>query len=77
MDLRELLTGRRHGRRVLAPLDFEALAARPEWLVERALYASLAMVERLFPEAAGAAEAANPRCAARPVSCWTGAWWVR
>lgn len=54
IDLRELLLGAPStGGPYSRPCDVDALRARArEWRIERALYASLAIVERLFPEAA-------------------------
>jgi hypothetical protein len=62
VDLRELLTGATStGGPYSRPFDANALLARArEWKIERALYASVAVVERLFPEAAKPAESAKP-----------------
>lgn len=62
VDLRELVTGAQllsgpYSR----PLQVEALKERARaWRLERALYASLAIVAELFPEAAASARAAQP-----------------
>nr|WP_171818717.1 nucleotidyltransferase family protein [Pyxidicoccus fallax] len=62
IDLRELVTGAQAmGGAYSRPLDVPVLLARAaEWRLERALYTSLAIVARLFPEAAPAATAAYP-----------------
>jgi len=62
VDLRELLLGAPSTGGVYSRTpDFAALKARARaWKAERALYASVAVVERLFPETAAAAEAAKP-----------------
>ncbi|HLL53321.1 MAG TPA: nucleotidyltransferase family protein, partial [Myxococcaceae bacterium] len=62
VDLRELLTGATStGGPYSRPFDAQVLAARArEWKIERALYASVALVERLFPETAKRVEAAKP-----------------
>jgi hypothetical protein len=62
LDLRELLRG---APDVSGPytraVDFPALLARAKaWRIERALYASTAIIARLFPEAREAAEQAQP-----------------
>ena len=62
VDLRELLTGATSmvGAYSRAP-DFALIKSRAaEWGVERALYASLGVVERLYPETASAAAQARP-----------------
>ncbi|TQF12717.1 nucleotidyltransferase family protein [Myxococcus llanfairpwllgwyngyllgogerychwyrndrobwllllantysiliogogogochensis] len=62
IDLRELVTGAKWMGGVYSrPLDLPALLARAaEWRLERALYTSLSIVARLFPEAAAEATAALP-----------------
>jgi hypothetical protein len=62
LDVRELVTGARAmGGPYSRPLDVPALLSRAaEWRLERALYTSLAVVARLFPEAAADATAAFP-----------------
>lgn len=62
IDLRELVTGARAMGGVYSrPLDIPTLLARAaEWRLERALYTSLAIISRLFPEAAPDATAAFP-----------------
>ncbi len=62
IDLRELVTGAKWmGGMYSRPLDVPALLARAaEWRIERALYASLSIISRLFPEAAPDATAALP-----------------
>ncbi len=62
VDLRELLLGSPStGNAYSRPVDFELLLRRAgEWRVERALYASVSIVERLFPWAAEAASRARP-----------------
>jgi hypothetical protein len=62
VDLRELVTGASSmGSIYSRPLDTAALKERAKaWRLERALYTSLSIIERLFPETAGAAEAARP-----------------
>jgi hypothetical protein len=62
LDLRELVTGAKQmGGPYSRPLDVPALLARAaEWRLERALYTSLAIVARLFPDAAPDATAAFP-----------------
>jgi len=62
LDLRELITGATAmGGPYSRPVDVPALLARAaEWRLERALYTSLSVVTRLFPEAAPAATAAFP-----------------
>jgi hypothetical protein len=62
IDLRELVTGATSMGGVYSrPLEVAALHERARaWRLERALYTSLSIVERLFPEAAGAVEAARP-----------------
>jgi hypothetical protein len=62
VDLRELLTGGRFMAGVYSrPPDFEAVKARAKaWGMERALYASLGVVERLYPETAPAVAQARP-----------------
>lgn len=62
VDLRELLSG----ASALAgpyskPVDFERLKQRAsEWRIDRALYASASIVERLFPGVEAAAQRAKP-----------------
>ncbi|MFP2929933.1 nucleotidyltransferase family protein [Pyxidicoccus sp. 3LG] len=62
LDMRELVTGAKAmGGPYSKALDVPALLARAaEWRVERALYTSLAIIARLFPEAAPDATAAFP-----------------
>ncbi|WP_163990492.1 nucleotidyltransferase family protein [Pyxidicoccus caerfyrddinensis] len=62
LDVRELITGAKAmGGPYSRPVDVPALLARAaEWRLERALYTSLALVARLFPEAAADATAAFP-----------------
>lgn len=62
LDVRELVTGAKAmGGPYSRPLDVPALLSRAaEWRLERALYTSLAIVARLFPEAAADATAALP-----------------
>jgi hypothetical protein len=62
IDLRELLTGTKsRGGDYARALDLAALHQRAaEWGVERALYASVSITGRLFPEVLAAAEAARP-----------------
>jgi len=62
VDLRELVTGATSmGSLYSRPLDVAALKERARaWRLERALYTSLSIIERLFPETAGAVEAARP-----------------
>jgi hypothetical protein len=62
VDVRELVTGAKWmGGPYSRPLDVAALHERARaWRLERALYTSLALVGRLFPEAAEAATAAFP-----------------
>jgi len=62
VDLRELLSG---ARSLAGPysksLDIDALKRRAlEWNIERALYASASIVQRLFPEIRDVAEALKP-----------------
>jgi putative nucleotidyltransferase-like protein len=53
VDLRELL----HSK----PVDFERLKQRAsEWRIDRALYTSASIVQRLFPEVEAAAQSAKP-----------------
>ncbi len=53
VDLRELLSSK--------PLDFERLKQRAsEWRIDRALYTSASIVQRLFPELETAAQSAKP-----------------
>ena len=62
IDLRELLTGAQFTRGAYsrAP-DFAAVKRRASaWKMERALFASTSIVERLFPSAAAAAQQALP-----------------
>lgn len=62
VDLRELMTGAKAmGGIYSRPVDTAALLERAKaWRVERALYTSLAVTERLFPETASAVAAAQP-----------------
>lgn len=62
IDLRELVTGATSMGGVYSrPLEVAALLERArEWRLERALYTSLSIIERLFPETAKAVEAARP-----------------
>ena len=62
VDLRELLTGAKWMGGVYSrPLQVEVLLERARaWKLERALYASLAVVERLFPETSEVVKAATP-----------------
>jgi hypothetical protein len=62
VDLRELVTGATWmGSIYSRPLNVAALHERARaWRLERALYAALSIIERLFPQAAGAVEAARP-----------------
>jgi hypothetical protein len=62
VDLRELVTGATFmGGIYSRPLNVPALHERAKaWKLERALYTSLSIVERLFPQTAGAVEAARP-----------------
>jgi len=62
VDLRELLRGAPFtGGMYSRTPDFAALKARARaWQAERALYAGVTVVERLFPEAAAAAQEAKP-----------------
>ncbi|MBF5045027.1 nucleotidyltransferase family protein [Aggregicoccus sp. 17bor-14] len=62
VDLRELVTGAQGLNGPYSrPLDAASLQERARaWRLERALYASLAVVAGLFPEAAAAARAAQP-----------------
>ncbi len=62
VDLRELATGATSmGGLYSRPLDLAALQERARaWRLERALYTSLSIIARLFPETAGAVEAARP-----------------
>jgi hypothetical protein len=53
VDLRELLSSQ--------PVDFEGLKQRAsEWRMDRALYTSVSIVQRLFPELEAAAQSAKP-----------------
>ncbi len=53
VDLRELLSSK--------PVDFERLKQRAsEWRIERALYTSASIVQRLFPELETAAQSVKP-----------------
>lgn len=63
VDLRELATGATSmGGLYSRPLDLTVLQERARaWRLERALYTSLSIVARLFPETAGAVEAARPQ----------------
>lgn len=62
VDLRELVTGSQFMQGVYArPLNVEVLKERARaWRLERGLWASLAILERLFPETAQAVAAASP-----------------
>jgi hypothetical protein len=62
VDLRELLMGAPSmGGPYSRPVNRPVLAQRAKaWKLERALYASASVVERLFPEAADAARAVKP-----------------
>jgi hypothetical protein len=62
VDLRELVTGATSMGGVYSrPLDTAALKERAKaWRLERALYTSLAITERLFPETASAVAPALP-----------------
>lgn len=62
LDLRELVTGAKAMGGVYSrPLDVAALRERARaWRLERALYTSLSLVARLFPETAGALEPVLP-----------------
>ena len=62
LDLRELLTGAQFTRGAYSrPPDFAALKQRAStWKIERALFASTSIIERLFPSAAAAGRQAQP-----------------
>jgi hypothetical protein len=62
LDMRELVTGAKWMGGVYSrPLDVPALLERARaWRLERALYTSLAITERLFPEAASSVAPALP-----------------
>jgi hypothetical protein len=62
IDLRELVTGATFMGGVYSrPLEVAVLLERAkEWRLERALYTSLSIIERLFPETASTVEAARP-----------------
>lgn len=62
VDLRELVTGATSmGSIYSRPLDMAALKERAKaWRLERALYSSLSVISRIFPETAPAVEAARP-----------------
>lgn len=62
VDLRELIMGSTSMGSVYSrPPDMVALKERAKaWRLERALYTSLSIIERLFPETAGAVAAARP-----------------
>ncbi|PTL76351.1 nucleotidyltransferase family protein [Vitiosangium sp. GDMCC 1.1324] len=62
VDLRELVTGATSMGGVYSrPLDVAVLLERAKaWRLERALYTSLSIVARLFPESAGAVKPALP-----------------
>jgi hypothetical protein len=62
VDLRELVTGARSMGGVYSrPLEVAALLERARaWRLERALYTSLSIVSRIFPETAEALEPALP-----------------
>lgn len=63
IDLRELVTGATSMGGVYSrPVEVAALLERArEWRLERALYTSLSIIERLFPETASAVAAARPQ----------------
>jgi hypothetical protein len=62
IDLRELVTGATSmGGIYSRPLEAASLLERArEWRLERALYTSLSIIERLFPETASAVASARP-----------------
>ncbi|MBM4378621.1 MAG: nucleotidyltransferase family protein [Deltaproteobacteria bacterium] len=62
VDLRELLTGATFMAGVYSrPPDLQAVKARAKaWGMERALYASVGVVEKLYPEAAAAVAQVRP-----------------
>jgi hypothetical protein len=62
VDLRELVTGATSmGGIYSRPMDVAALKERARaWRLERALYTSLSILERLFPETSATVEAARP-----------------
>ncbi len=62
VDLRELLSGASALVGSYSnPVDFERLKQRAsEWRIDRALYTSASIVQRLFPELEGAAQSAKP-----------------
>ena len=62
IDLRELVTGATSmGGIYSRPVEVAALLERArEWRLERALYTSLSIIERLFPETASAVASARP-----------------
>jgi hypothetical protein len=62
VDLRELITGATSmGGIYSRPLDVAVLKERARaWRLERALYTSLSIISRLFPETTTAVEAARP-----------------
>jgi hypothetical protein len=62
VDLRELITGATSmGGIYSRPLDVAVLKERARaWRLERALYTSLSIISRLFPETTPAVEAARP-----------------
>ncbi len=62
VDLRELLSGASAlVGSYSKPVDFERLKQRAsEWRIDRALYTSASIVQRLFPELEGAAQSAKP-----------------
>ncbi len=63
VDLRELIQGAPSTGGVYSrPVDAQALRSRAaEWKMERALWAALGIVERLFPEMAKVAETLRPK----------------
>lgn len=62
LDLRELVLGAPMlGGPYSRPPDFETIKARAtSWRIERAVYTSLAILERLYPQTASAVAAARP-----------------
>ena len=62
VDLRELVTGATSMGSVYSrPMNAAVLKERAKaWRLERALYTSLSIIERLFPETAGVVESARP-----------------
>ena len=63
VDLRELMMGATSmGSLYSRPVDVAVLKQRAqEWRLERAVYTSLSIISRLFPEATATAEAARPQ----------------